>query len=167
MKKISLFVGAAAMLIGVSAFADVKIAVIDLQKILATSPQVADARDKMKAKYEPRKKEITAAQKTLQGDFEKLSKNKAVMKDDERKTLEAKIDDEQKKLRAMASDFEQKFNEDEEKTMQAVTKQIQTVVDKFAADQKYDLILAKGATAYNADSLDVTDKIVDSLKKQK
>lgn len=167
MKKIALFVGAVAMLVGASAFADTKIGVIDLQKILATSPQVAAARDQMKAKYEPSKKEITAAQKTLQSDFEKLSKNKAVMKDDERKNLEAKIDDEQKKLRTMASDFEQKFNEDEEKTMQAVTKQIQSVVDKFAQDQKFDLILAKGATAYNKDDLDVTDQVIAALKKQK
>ncbi len=168
MKKLYLAVTGLSLLLGAgSAFADLKVGVVDLQKVLTTSPQVIAARNSLVAKFDPTKKEIAAQQKTLRDDFDKLSKNKAVMKDEERKTLEAKIDDEQKKLRTVAMDFEQKFGQEEEKTMQEVTKKIQVVVDKFAAEQKYDLIIAKGATAYNNPSFDVTDKVIAALKAAK
>ena len=166
MKKVCLAVCGLSMMLGVgTAFADMKVGVIDLQKVLTTSPQVKQARNKLMAKFDPSKNEIAALQKSLRDDFDKLSKNKAVMKDDERKALETKIDSEQKDLRTKATDFEQKFNQEEEKTMQDVTKQIQNVVDKFATDNKYDLIIAKGATAYNNPSFDVTPQVVDALNK--
>ncbi len=166
MKKICLAVCGLSMLLGVgSAFADMKVGVVDLQKVLTTSPQVKQARDKLVSKFDPSKKEIASLQKSLRDDFDKLSKNKAVMQDQERKSLEAKIDGEQKDLRTKATDFEQKFNQEEEKTMQDVTKQIQTIVDKFAMENKYDLIIAKGATAYNNPSFDVTPQIVTALEK--
>lgn len=167
MRKLLIATAISALFCVNAAFADIKVGVIDLQKVLTSAPQVTAARAQLKSQFDPRNKQIVDERKFLQTDIEKYSKDNAVMKDQERKDLQGKITDEQKKLRDNEADFQQKFMAAQDKSMQEVTKQIQDVVDKIAKDQKYDLILAKGATAYNNPSYDITDQIITALKAKK
>lgn len=168
MKKLLAFACSAALLACVScsaSAADPKIAVIDVQKILTTSPQVEAMRTKLKNQFSPKEKEIDAAKKNMQANIEKYKKDNAVMNETQKKEMQNKIMAQQTKLHDLETNFQQSLVAAQNQSMQNISKQIQDIVNKIAKDQGLDLILIKGAIAYSNPSFDVTDKVIDGLKK--
>lgn len=167
MKKLLAVAFSLSMLFGFQgAFAaDLKVGVIDVQKILTTAPQVIAMRTKLQNQFEPREKEIDVAKKGLEANIEKYKKDSAVMNDKQKKDMQDQITTQQKKLHDMEVGFQQNVIAAQNQSMQTISKQIQDVVDKIAKDQKIDLILIKGAIAYSNPDFDLTQKVIDSLKK--
>ena len=166
MKK--LFVGVASvalLLFGSLAFADMKIGDLDVSKVVASAPQLDTAKEKLKKQFEPREKAITAAQKQLRSDVEDFKKNSPTMKEEDSKAAQQKMLDEQKKLQDMQVSFQNDLGTAQTDAMHDILKNIETVVNKIAIDQKFDLILSKTSIAYNNASLDVTDEVIKAIKK--
>lgn len=167
MKKILVLAAATLVLTANAAFADVKIGVLDLNKVLASDSQVTTMQDQLKKQFEPRNQDIINAQKSLQNDIEKYNKDSGKMKGDDVKKAQDKIINSQKKLQEMQGSFQHDLTEAQNKSMQTILKRVEKIVNKFATDQKYDLIVTKVSTVYNDSKLEVTDQIVDALKKDK
>lgn len=167
-KLLSCVFGVGALLaLQVASAADLKVGVIDLRKILSDAPQVTAMRTKLQTQFDPANKELIALQKTLQDDADNYNKNSAVMKDADKKSLQGKIMTEQKQLRDKQADFQKKLLAAEDQAMQGISKQVQDAVDGIAKSKKFDLVLAKGAVAYNDPSFEVTTEVLDILKKNK
>ena len=169
MRKLLVLISGMVMLFGVqvASATDLKVGVVDLKKVLADAPQVAAMRTKLQKQFDPKNKELLALQKDMKADMDKYNKDSAVMKDQEKKTLQDKIMAQQTKLRDMQTAFQKSLLTAEDQSMQTISKLIQDVVDGLAKSQNYDLIIAKGAVAYSNSSFDVTDKIVKALKEKK
>lgn len=166
MKKLLLAVAAGALLVSGSVFADVKIAVVDLGKVLADSPQVSTAKSELKKKFDPREKAIVDAQKKLQADVKKYEKENVTMKEADIKKAQQKLMDQQKKLQDMQTSFQKDLMEAQNKSMQTILKQVEEVLNKLAAAEKYDLILTKMSAAYSNPKFDVTDQVLSQMKKR-
>lgn len=166
MKKIVLLVLSIGLLLGFSiARADnLKVGVLDVQKVMQNSPQVSAMQAKLKKQFAPQEKKITTAQKQLKADFGKYNRNKAVMKDADKKTLQKKILAEQSSLRDLQVKFQQQLIAAQRESMQSILKDIEDAVNDVAKDQKLDLVLTKASVAYNNPDLDVTDKVIKKLK---
>jgi outer membrane protein len=166
MKKILLLVLSIGLLLGFSvARADnLKVGVLDVQKVMQKSPRVSAMQAKLKKQFAPQEKKITAAQKQLKADFDKYNKDQAVMKDADKKALQKKILAEQSKLRNLQTQFQQQLIAAQRKSMQSILKDIEDAVEKVAKDQKLDLVLTKASVAYNNPDLDVTDQVIKKLK---
>jgi outer membrane protein len=166
MKKILLLVLSIGLLLGFSvARADnLKVGVLDVQKVMQKSPQVSVMQAKLKKQFAPQEKKITAAQKQLKADFDKYNKDQAVMKDADKKALQKKILAEQSKLRNLQTQFQQQLIAAQRTAMQSILKDIEGAVEDVAKDQKLDLVLTKASVAYNNPDLDVTDQVIKKLK---
>ncbi|MBU0744715.1 MAG: OmpH family outer membrane protein [Gammaproteobacteria bacterium] len=151
--------------ISASAFAEVSIGVIDLNKILTESPQVEKAKTDLKKKFDKQEKDLAAAQKKFQSAIEDFSKNSPTMKADAQKAEQQKIMEQQKKLQEMQTKFQKDVNAAQEKVLGDVLKKIESIVNKLATDKKLDLIVAKASLAYNKKELEVTDEVIKMLKK--
>ncbi|OGT07824.1 MAG: hypothetical protein A2X78_02120 [Gammaproteobacteria bacterium GWE2_37_16] len=167
MKKVSLLIAAGLLLAANAAFADTKIGVLDLNKVLSNDPQVTLLQDQLKKQFEPRNQEIVTAQKNLQNDIDKYNKDSGKIKGNDVKKNQDNIIAEQKKLRDMQASFQHDLTDAQNKSMQTILKRVETVVNKIAADQKYDLVVTKVSTVYNDPKLEITDKVVTELKKEK
>lgn len=166
MKKLVLATGSAILLfMAGNVFADTKIAVIDISKIIAESPQVAAAKAQLKKQFDPREQEIVDAQKTLRADVDNYSKNSPTMKSDEAKTAQQKIMDEQKKLQDMESKFQNDLSTEQNSVMQKIMKKVESITTKIAEDKKYDLVVTKMSAAYSNPKLDITSDVIDEMKK--
>jgi outer membrane protein len=166
MKKLLITVAAMLSLgLASSAFADMKIGVLDINKVLLASPQVAAAKEKLKKQFGPREQEIVDARKKLQSDIEDYNKNGSTMKADVQKDTQSKIMDEQKKLQEMEGKFQTDVNSAQTTEMQSVLKKVESIVNRIAADKKFDLILTKVSTAFNKPEFEVTDAVIKEIKK--
>lgn len=166
MKKLVLTIASLTLcLIMHSAFAaDMKIGVIDVNKILADSSQVTDAKNKLKSQFEPREQAIKDAQKKLRSDIEDYNKNSPTMKAAASKTAQQNIMEEQKKLQDLEASFQTDFTTAQNQAMDAILKSIQDAAAKVAASEHYDLIITKMSAAYSSSAMDITGKVSSAMK---
>ncbi len=122
-----------------------KVAVVDVQKVVASSSQVKALKDEQKKKGEELAKFIETAKANL--DKEKDEKKK--------KALETKYEKEFKiKREAMAKNYETK--------LMAIDKNISTIINTNATQNGYNLVLAKGVVL--SGGTDITDEIANQIK---
>ena len=124
---------------------DFKVAVVDVQKVVANSSQVKALKDEQKKKGQ----ELTK--------FIETAKNNITKETDEkkRKSLEEKYNKEfQSKREAIAKNYETK--------LLAIDKNISTVIDENAKANGYNLVLAKGVVL--SGGTDITEEITKAVK---
>lgn len=145
--------------------ANYKIGVLDINMILANTPQVEAMQTKLKNQFEPKIKELALMNKTLHADVEMLKKEHATLADAKQKKLQIDIVRQQKKIRQFKANFEHNFSQAQELAQQTILKQIQAAVSKIAKKQNYDLILIKDTVPYNLAEFDISNLVIAQLKK--
>lgn len=145
--------------------ASMKIGILDGEKVLRTSSQVAEINKSLEKQFRPIHDKIMQEQQTVQAEIEKLNRDNATMTEKERSTLQDKIIADRTKLRSDQESFQQNINAAQDKEMGKFMEALKAAVNKVAAAQHYDLILLKQATAYSTSQADVTDQVLNALKK--
>ncbi|MDN5938054.1 MAG: OmpH family outer membrane protein [Salinisphaera sp.] len=154
----------AAAMVGAPAMAqDVKIGAINLAKLVAESPQAAQARASMKERFADRRDDLKAQQKALQDDAKRLQRDGAVMSADARDSLQASIRDQQRHLKLAQDEYNDKVNQAEQDALQALRAKVRDVINRYADEHGYDLILGTGVL-YAKGAVDITDEVLGMMK---
>ena len=122
-----------------------KVAVVDVQQVVASSPQVKALKDEQKRKGQELAKFIETAKTAL--DKEKDAAKRKALEQKYNKEFNAKRD-------AIAKNYETK--------LLAIDKNISTIINTNAKNSGYNLVLAKGAVL--SGGVDITDQIVKAVK---
>ncbi len=160
---------AAVTAIGGAAFAEgLKVAVIDVNKVLNESDAGKDAKKKMEARYEELKKKIDAKNEEAKKMKEELDKQKILLGKDKLKeredALKTKIDE----LRQLTQESEKEMQNRQGEMTREILKTIEGRLDKYIADEKLDLVLEKSAGVIHANpSMDITAKVLELVNKEK
>jgi outer membrane protein len=166
MKKILLLISSTILLFSVSIVfaADLKVGVLDVEKVLQSIPQVKKMQTQLKERFTPQQKQITKLQDQLKVDFDKFNREHDVMKDKDKKAMQNSILAQQEKLHNLQINFQQQLMEAQKKAMQSILNDIERAVDGIAADQKLNIVLTKANVAYNDSNMDITDQVIKVLK---
>ena len=149
--------------------AELKIAVVDLQKALATS----NAGKKAQADY---KKEVEQAQKSIntkKKDFEEKRASLKKLKDSlNKKAIQKKTNEItkiEKELQKSYRESQQNLRKKNATVVSDLIKKMRVVIEKIGSEEKFSLILEKGSQAllYSAGTEDVTDKVVSRFNSGK
>ena len=164
MKRLGLLVGFIfAMSIG-SVFADgVKVGIVDLQKIMQTSPQMKVIQQKLEKDFKPRRDKLVAMEETLKKDMEKFKRDDAVMSEAQKKELEKKIIASQQMFEREGQQYQQELSTAHNEAMEGLYTKIRTAIKKVAEMKKFDIILQKDAAPYSVDTLDVTPEVMKNI----
>lgn len=143
--------------------ADLKIGVVNSQKLIAESPQAATLRDQLQQEFAPQMRELQSQQNEIKTLQEKFKRDEAVMSESERSAME-------RRMRDLVRDFQygqQTLQEDQRSRynegMGRLQNELRNAIQGFAKAEGYDLILTE--PAYSADALDVTDQVLARMKK--
>ncbi len=166
MKHIGIWVLSAGLLaFSGAASAELKIAVVNIPKLVAEAPQAQAARKRMDQQFAARRTQLEALQKQLVADADKLKRDATVMTPDAR----AKAED---ALRIKQRDFarrQDEYNEDvgraarDEENKMRVT--IGKVIEQVVKQGQYDLVLSEGIL-HASDRINITAQVLEQLKKQ-
>lgn len=140
-----------------------RIGVVDLARLIKSSPQAKHARTSMAKQFAKRKNALEAASEALQQDMDRLKDDGASMDEDERKTLQTSIRDRQRKLQMRQSEYNDDVTDAEQAEFDAMRDDLRSVIDNYARTNDYDLILGDGVL-YSTDAVDVTDEILAELE---
>ncbi|MCE7913308.1 MAG: OmpH family outer membrane protein [Nitrosomonas sp. PRO4] len=145
---------------------DIKIGVVNTEKILRESLPAIQAQNKIEQEFIPRDediKKIALQAKALQ---EKLEKNGASMEETERRNLERNLAnlsrDYQRAQKQMREDLSARQNEE----YGIILERTNRAINKIAEIEQYDLILQLQDSVYRSQRIDITDKVIKELNKE-
>lgn len=141
-----------------------KIGIVDLQKIMQTSPQMKAVQQKLEANFQPRRDKLLAMEKTLKEDMEKFKRDSAILSATQKKELEKKIVGSQRQFERDGQQYQQELSTAHNEAMEVLYAKVRTAISAIARNDKYDLIVQKDAAPFSNDTLDVTDKVLKEIK---
>ncbi len=148
------------------ASADIKIGVVNINRLASESPQAKAANDALSAEFAPRLKTIQSRQQTLKAQEDKLNKDAATMSEVQRSAAEKNLRDGYRDLQMQQSAFQDDLNARKQDEQEKIQRVLLEEVSAFAKAQDYDLILADGVL-YAKGALDVTNSVLEGMKNHK
>lgn len=147
-----------------SAFAEAKVGVVDLQKIMQTSSQMRTIQQKLEQTFKPRRDKLVAMEDGLKKDMEKFKRDGAVMSANDKKALEKTIIATQQQFEREGQQYQQELSTAHNEAMEDFYNKIRAAIAKVAASEKYDIVLQKDAAPFSVAQLDITAKVMQEIK---
>jgi outer membrane protein len=144
--------------------ADLKIAVVSVERILTEAPQVDSVNTKMLERFGPQRDELQAMEKDIKGMQENYKRNELVMTEDKLNELKAEIIQKIQQLKQKEAVLQQEVSTVRNQELAVLQKQVTGIVQDVAKKGKYDLVLTEGIAYFNP-SMDITDKVLADMKK--
>lgn len=151
----------AAIFAGTSLAEGLRVAVIDVNKILNDSDAGQAAKKKMEARYEELKKTIDARQEEARRIKEEIDKQKVMVGKEKLKEKEDALQAKINELRQLTQDGEREMQTRQGEFTREVLKSVEAKVDVVVKADKIDLVLEKSAgVVHFNDSMDITQRVL-------
>lgn len=141
------------------------VGVVNMRQVFDSSPQIKGINDQLNKQFSPERDKIVSLGKTLQENVNKLQKNQAVMDKNSIEKLRADINKEEQELRMAQAQFQQNLFAAQNKAMNDFMVKVTDNVKKIAEDKKLDMVFPQNSLLYGKDSVDITNDLLESLKK--
>ena len=140
-----------------------KIAVVNVPRLLEEAPQAKGAMQALQDEFSPRQREMAAQQKDLKAKEEKLSRDGAVMAENERRNSEKELREGQRDLARKQNEYVEDLNVRRNEELGKLQKALLQEVQTFARASGYDLVVGDGVLFVN-ESLDITPQVLTALQ---
>ncbi len=144
-------------------FADSKIGFVNAARVSSEAPQAEEARAKLEREFSPRDREIAEQQSEIRRMEERLSREGAVMSDDEQRELQRMVVTRKRELRRVQEEFREDFNLRRNEELGRLQRRIVDTINQLASEMEFDLILSEGVI-YASEKVDLTDRVIDRLR---
>ena len=149
-----------------SAFAAIKVGIIDMQELFSKSPQTKAAEQKIVSEFKDREGSVLAKRKDLETKLEKYKTDQAILSGKEKLSAEREITKLRQDFQRLASEFEVDMRVRRSEELTAFDKIFKDAVAYVAKKERFDLILPSNMVIYSGDKIDVTDDVLKVLKKR-
>lgn len=165
MKRVGqFFVTLLLTVVAATAFAEnIKIGIVDLQKIMQTSSQMKAIQQRLENEFKPRRDKLVAMEDNLKRDMEKFKRDNAIMNAKEKKELERKIIAAQQTFERQGQQYQQELSSAHNEAMEELYNKVRKAIKIVADSQKYDVILQKDAAPFASDKLDITPEVMKNI----
>jgi outer membrane protein len=147
-------------LFGATASAQMKMAVVDVQRAVMQSEDGLRAQATLKKVFDSRQQELNKKQTELQKEKEEIDKQKSVLS---AAALQKKVDDWQKEMVELQTTFVE-YNKELEKRQKELTdpifERVLGAIKRIAGTDGYDLIVDRATVAFARGDLDLTDRVI-------
>lgn len=144
---------------------ELRIAVIDPNRVVEESPQYEEARQMLSAEVAEREADLLDQQESLDQLNERLERDGALMKEEEVKRLQNDIRARKRRLRYAKAELQEDFALRQSELRTKLVKQVEEVVRRVAKEQDIDLIVSEGVV-YFSDRIDISADVVERLKEE-
>jgi outer membrane protein len=142
------------------ASAQTKVAVVDVQRAVASTEDGLRAQATLKKLFDSRQQELNKKQTDLQRQREDIDKQAKVLPKD---ALQKRIDEWQKQmmdLQAVFLEYNKELEKKQKELTDPVFEKILQIIKRVATSENIDLVLDKATVAYVRTDLDLTDKAI-------
>jgi outer membrane protein len=144
------------------ASAEIKMGVVNFQKLLEDAPQTKTAMQALENEFAPRRRELLTMQNDLKARDEKLQKEGAVMSEADRAKAEKTLRDSQREFSRKAGEFQDDASTRRNEEIGKVQRYLVTEIQGYANAQGFDLVLGDGVF-FAKGPLDITAQVLAVL----
>jgi len=141
-----------------------KVGIINIQAAMTGTQEGQKAAADLQQRYEPKRKELEKKQSEIQALRDQLSRGTNTMSDEAKQALSRDIDQKTKAYNRDSEDAQADYQADQDRILSGFFEKMQVVIDKYARDNAYSLILDISAqqspVIYATNSIDITNDIV-------
>lgn len=142
-----------------------KIAVVDPNRVVESSPQYEAAGKALKEEVEDRERGLRKQQEEIAGLQRKLERDAALMSQSEIQRVQNDIRSRTRKLKYAQDEFQEDFALRQNELRTKLAKQVQEVVVELAKELSIDLVISEGLVYYSP-RIDISDQVVERLKRE-
>jgi outer membrane protein len=144
------------------ASAEIKMGVVNFQKLLEDAPQTKTAMQALENEFAPRRRELLTMQNDLKSRDEKLQKEGAVMAEADRAKAEKTLRDQQREFSRKAGEFQDDASTRRNEEIGKVQRYLVSEIQVYANAQGFDLVLGEGVF-FAKGPLDITANVLAVL----
>jgi outer membrane protein len=144
------------------ASAEMKMGVVNFQKLLEEAPQTKTAMQALENEFAPRRRELLTMQNDLKARDDKLQKEGAVMSEADRAKAEKTLRDQQREFSRKAGEFQDDASTRRNEEIGKVQRYLVTEIQGYANAQGFDLVLGDGVF-FAKGPLDITAQVLAVL----
>ena len=159
------FVCSALFLMAKAGTAQVKMAVINLQRAVLESEEIQKVSVAMEAKYKPRQQELEKIQRDLQGIQQQLQAGSGKLTPQAEADLTSQGQRKQRDFQRMSDDLQADVNAERNDILGKSTQKMAEVVKKLAEEKAYDVVVDVSNTVYFKPALDITAEALAAYNK--
>lgn len=149
---------------GQTAATPTKVGTIHIQNAIAQTKDGQKARTDLEAKFGPRQKEVDQKQQELQQMETQYRNTGNTMSEDARQKLMRDIDLRRKQLQRDMDDAQAELQQDQDRILQELGAKMMSVIDRYAADRGFALILdvstQPSPVLFASNTIDITSDVV-------
>jgi outer membrane protein len=143
--------------------------VINIQSAIMSTNAGKKAASDIQTRFNPKKTEVDKRQGEINQLQDQLNRGRNTLSEEARQGLVREIDQKTKSLKYFTEDAQAELNQEEQKTMNELGSRIMAVIDKFAKDNGYTLILDVSSpqtpVLYASNTIDITKDIIELYDK--
>ncbi|MGO9803634.1 MAG: OmpH family outer membrane protein [Steroidobacteraceae bacterium] len=157
-------VAAAGALAALPAWAEVKLAVVDFQRLAQESPQGKAVMDAMRAEFAPRERTLQAQMQSLKARQDKLQKDAATMTDEQRVRAEKDLRDGERDFERARGELQDDVTARRNEEMSRLQRTLVEEVRSYAKAQNYDVVVSSETVLYATTNYDITPGVLAALQ---
>ena len=155
---------------GILAFAQVgstpsRVGIIHIQNAIIQTKDGQKAAGDIDSKFAPRRREVEQKQSELQALEAQYRNGANTMSEEAKQKLTREIELKRKLLQRQTDDAQAELDQEQQRILQDLGQKMMAVIDKYAAEHGYALILdvsvPQSAVLYASNTIDITRDIVD------
>ena len=140
----------------------IKIGFIDVQRIISESQAGKKAKDRFQAQVKKAEADVQKERQDLERLKNDLDKKGPLLKDEERRSLEADLQKRSVILQRTLGDYQQDLQRRNNEMMAEILKELEQVVTEVGKADKFTLILERSQILYSDQAIDITNKVIDA-----
>jgi outer membrane protein len=168
-RKLALPSLALGLALSVAAQSTGKVGVINIQSAIVSTKDGQKAASDIQTRFGPKKTELDKRQADISQLQDQLNRGQNTLGEEARQNLIRQIDQKTKSLNRDTEDARAELDQDEQKIMGELGGRITAVIDKYAKDNGYTLILdvsnPQTPVLYASNTIDITKDIIDLYDK--
>ena len=151
------------LMVTASFSADLKIGVVDFQKIAIESSQAKDINAKMKKEITPYQDNLASKQKGLKKLLDKKKRDALVMRAQDKKNLDNEINKNGSEYNVLTQKYQKKLMLLQQTAMQELGKSVSSAINKVEKKDHLNIVLLRSSVPYFDSSMDITDQVMKKM----
>jgi outer membrane protein len=143
---------------------EVRIAYVDMQRLVDEAPQTVLSRARLQREFEARDELLRQDEARLEALEQRQRRDAAILSADDAEALEREIDTLRRSVRQTRERLREELNQRAESEYRRFFQQISDAVIEFARDEGIDLIVP-GPVVFASNRIDITERVLERLRR--
>jgi len=140
----------------------IRIGFVDIQRVIGESQAGKRAKDRFQAQIKKAEADVIKERQDLERLRADLDKKGPLLKDEERRNMEADFQKRSVNLQRTIGDYQQDLRQKENEMMAEILKELEGVVNDLGKAEKFTVILERSQILYSDQGTDITTRVIEA-----